>query len=141
MNMRPPFLVTQESPSLTEGAPHRIDASRFWAVLIDIDAYERNPLRGCGFLIDDLGVPKGHIQCLLGPENPISENSLTPSRANIVDVLYSLIGNPEIKRGDNIWSTTLGMAPATTAQSIFLYLNATILPVPSKLYALSIVTP
>ncbi|KAK0217548.1 hypothetical protein EDD85DRAFT_754468, partial [Armillaria nabsnona] len=82
-------------------------ASRFWAVLIGIDAYKRSPLHGCvsdtlsmqSFLIDDLGVPAEHIQCLLGSE---SGDSLTPSHANIIDVLYSLIDNHEIKQGDNI---------------------------------------
>ncbi|PBK72064.1 hypothetical protein ARMSODRAFT_741401 [Armillaria solidipes] len=55
--------VPRKSPSLTRSAPHCVDASRFWSVLIGIDAYERNPLRGCvqdallirSFLIDDLG--------------------------------------------------------------------------------------
>ncbi|SJL04296.1 uncharacterized protein ARMOST_07657 [Armillaria ostoyae] len=102
--------VSRESPSLTQGAPHRIDASRFWAVLIGIDAYKRNPLRGCvsdallmrDYLIDDLGVPEERIQCLLGPENPIPGKFLTPSRTNIVDVLYSLIDNQGIDPGDNM---------------------------------------
>ncbi len=38
-------------------------------------------------------------------------------------------------------STSLGMAPATTAQNMFLYLNATIIPVLPRLYALWTVTP
>ncbi|PBK91148.1 hypothetical protein ARMGADRAFT_1166537 [Armillaria gallica] len=105
----PRHSVSHESPSSTRGAPHRIDASRFWAVLIGIDAYERNPLRGCvsdallvrRFLIDDLGVPKERIQCLLGPEKPNCRIS-APSRTKILDTLYSLIDNPNIKQGDNI---------------------------------------
>ncbi len=42
---------------------HHVDTSRFWAVLIGIDAYECNPLRGCvrdalmmeRYLTEDLG--------------------------------------------------------------------------------------
>ncbi|KAK0205780.1 hypothetical protein DFS33DRAFT_1228998, partial [Desarmillaria ectypa] len=85
-------------------------ASRFWAVLIGVDAYQSSPLRGAvsdaslmrEFLIDDLGVPERRIQCLLGPQNPIPGDLLTPSRANIVNTLHSLISNDEIQRGDNI---------------------------------------
>ncbi len=54
------------------------------------------------FLVDDLGIPEGRIQCLLGPENPIPGKPLTPSHANIVEVLYSLIDNQEIDTGDNM---------------------------------------
>ncbi len=53
------------------------------------------------FLIDKLEVPEYRIQCLLGSQSP-SGDSLTPSRANIVNVLYSLIDNTEIAPGDNI---------------------------------------
>ncbi|PBL01573.1 hypothetical protein ARMGADRAFT_1158313 [Armillaria gallica] len=84
-------------------------ASQFWAVLIGIDAYQSHPLQGCvsdalsmkDFLIDKLEVPECRIQCLLGSQSP-SGDSLTPSHANIVNVLYSLIDNTEIARGDNI---------------------------------------
>ncbi|PBL01547.1 hypothetical protein ARMGADRAFT_907113, partial [Armillaria gallica] len=85
--------------------------SRFWAVLIGIDAYKSSPLHGCvsdaslmkKFLIDDLGMPKERIQCLLGSHNLIPDGDpLTPSRANIVNTLYSLIHNDEIQLGDNI---------------------------------------
>ncbi len=45
---------------------HHVDTSRFWAVLIGIDAYECNPLRSCvrdalmmeRYLTEDLGVLK-----------------------------------------------------------------------------------
>ncbi|KAK0191743.1 hypothetical protein F5146DRAFT_1050224 [Armillaria mellea] len=47
-------------------------------------------------------MPEQRIQCLLGSENPIYGNTLTPSRANIVNTLYSLIHNDEIQLGDNI---------------------------------------
>ncbi|PBK99031.1 hypothetical protein ARMGADRAFT_1073944 [Armillaria gallica] len=50
--------------------PRDIDGSRFWAVLIGIDGYSTNPLRGCvadaleinDYLLNDLGVPKDRIQ-------------------------------------------------------------------------------
>ncbi|KAK0492684.1 peptidase C14, caspase domain-containing protein [Armillaria luteobubalina] len=98
------------SPSLIRRVPHHVDASRFWAVLIGIDAYESSPLQGCvsdatlmkKFLIDDFGVQKERIQCLLGSHNLIPDDPITPSRANIVNTLCSLIHNDEIQRGDNI---------------------------------------
>ncbi|PBK72061.1 hypothetical protein ARMSODRAFT_1082575 [Armillaria solidipes] len=95
----------------TPATQHRVDASRFWAVLIGIDAYQSNPLRGCvsdaklvkKSLIEDVGVPEKRIQCLLGSQIPIPSNDLfTPSRSNIVNMLYSLIDNPDIEPGDNI---------------------------------------
>ncbi|KAK0455687.1 caspase domain-containing protein [Desarmillaria tabescens] len=101
----------RESLSMNRGARHRIDASRFWAVLIGINAYERTPLRGCvsdallvkSFLINTLGVPEERIQCLLGCQNSIPSDPFTPYRANIVEVLYSLINRREIDPGDNIF--------------------------------------
>ncbi|SJL17260.1 uncharacterized protein ARMOST_20807 [Armillaria ostoyae] len=107
---RPLASVISEPYSFIRGAPHRVDASRFWAVLIGIDEYEGSPLHGCvsdaslikKFLIDDLGVPKKRIQCLIGSHNLIPDDPLTPSRANIVNTLYSLIHNDEIQLGDNI---------------------------------------
>ncbi|PBK64094.1 hypothetical protein ARMSODRAFT_962578 [Armillaria solidipes] len=89
----------------------RLDASRFWAVLIGIDAYKTSPLRGCvsdaltmeSYLVKDLGVPKGRIQRLLGPTEHRSLNDFSvPSRVNIVSSLHSLVHNPEIEMGDNI---------------------------------------
>ncbi|PBK72068.1 hypothetical protein ARMSODRAFT_851339, partial [Armillaria solidipes] len=85
-------------------------ASRFWAVLIGIDAYKSHPLQGCvsdalsmkKFLIEKLEVPGNRIQCLLGSKISTCGDSLTPSHANIVNVLYSLIDNPGIAWGDNI---------------------------------------
>ncbi|SJL00996.1 uncharacterized protein ARMOST_04310 [Armillaria ostoyae] len=99
------------TPFLNQNAVDSVDASRFWAILIGIDAYQENPLRGCvsdallmeSFLTNDLGMPEGRIQCLLGPNNPGDPKSTpTASRANIVDTLYSLVHNPEIDRDDNI---------------------------------------
>ncbi|KAK0191761.1 peptidase C14, caspase domain-containing protein, partial [Armillaria mellea] len=71
-----------------------------WAVLIGINAYKDNPLHGCvsdaklmkKSLIEDVGIPEEHIQC----------DPFTPSQSNIVNMLYSLIDNPDIKLGDNI---------------------------------------
>ncbi|KAK0476015.1 hypothetical protein IW261DRAFT_505 [Armillaria novae-zelandiae] len=90
--------------------PTPYQASRFWAVLIAIDAYQPTPLHGCvsgalsmkKFLIDELKVPEHRIQCLLGSNNPIPGSPTTPSRANVVNVLYSLIDNVQIKSSDNI---------------------------------------
>ncbi|PBL01668.1 hypothetical protein ARMGADRAFT_1158373 [Armillaria gallica] len=103
--------IPLEPRSLTEGVQCDIGRYRFWAVLIGIDAYTQDPLRGCvsdallmkRFLTDDLGVPENRIQCLLGSKypNPVDPTS-TPSRANIVDTLYGLADNPEICPGDNI---------------------------------------
>ncbi|SJL17252.1 uncharacterized protein ARMOST_20798 [Armillaria ostoyae] len=95
---------------LAPGNSYHVEASRFWAVLIGIDAYQSNPLHGCvsdaslmkKFLIEDVGVPEHRIQCLLGFENPTPGGSLTPSRTNIVNMLHSLIDNPEIEQNDNI---------------------------------------
>ncbi|KAK0227261.1 hypothetical protein EDD85DRAFT_753015, partial [Armillaria nabsnona] len=85
--------------------------SRFWAVLIGIDAYEYNPLRGCvrdalkmeRYLTEDLGVPKHRIQRLLGSkEHASSDNYHIPTRVNIVQTLVGLMNNAEIQNGDNI---------------------------------------
>ncbi|KAK0490207.1 caspase domain-containing protein [Armillaria novae-zelandiae] len=91
---------------------YHVEASRFWAVLIGIDAYETYPLHGCvsdaslmkRFLTEDVGVPEHRIQCLLGFKNPPTGpgGPLTPSRTNIVNTLRSLINNPEIEQNDNI---------------------------------------
>ncbi|KAK0494190.1 hypothetical protein EDD18DRAFT_1355505 [Armillaria luteobubalina] len=57
-------------PLAIADARHSTEPSRFGAVLIGIDAYARDPLRGCS----------------------------TPSRANIIDMLYSLVDNRNIAR-------------------------------------------
>ncbi|KAK0444584.1 uncharacterized protein EV420DRAFT_1768205 [Desarmillaria tabescens] len=57
---------------------HLVDASRFWAVLIGIDAYPNSSLKGCVsdailmemFLHEHLGVPKGRIESLLSSDDP-----------------------------------------------------------------------
>ncbi len=53
-------------------------------------------------LTEKFEVPEHRIQCLLGPHDPIPGSPMVPSRTNIVNVLYSLIDNVEIQRGDNI---------------------------------------
>ncbi|KAK0227177.1 hypothetical protein EDD85DRAFT_795003 [Armillaria nabsnona] len=100
--------VPSESPSLIQDNRYGVDASRFWAVLIGIDAYEQRRFRGCvsdallmkEFLVDDLGMSEERIQCLLGSEDPTPDDPLTPSRDNIVRVLYSFVDNQEINSGD-----------------------------------------
>ncbi|KAK0457885.1 uncharacterized protein EV420DRAFT_1643733 [Desarmillaria tabescens] len=95
--------------------PRAIDGSRFWAVLIGIDGYRTNPLRGCvsdalemnDYLLNDLGVPKEHIQLLLGPSGKHCDHCLpveysNPSRSNIINTLCELITNPKIEKDDNI---------------------------------------
>ncbi|KAK0471439.1 hypothetical protein IW261DRAFT_1511601 [Armillaria novae-zelandiae] len=90
---------------------HRVDTSRFWAVLIGIDAYERIPLHGSvrdallleRYLTEDLSVPKHRIQCLLGStEHVSSHNYHIPTRVNIIQTLIGLMDNAEIETGDNI---------------------------------------
>ncbi|KAK0443305.1 hypothetical protein EV421DRAFT_1680687, partial [Armillaria borealis] len=85
--------------------------SRFWAVLIGIDAYECNPLHGCvrdalmieRYLTEDLCVPKHRIQRLLGSkEHASSDNYHNPTRVNIIQTLVGLMNNAEIQKGDNI---------------------------------------
>ncbi len=84
------------------------DGSQFWAILIGIDEYPHNPLHGCvsdarsiqRYLNEDLGVPSDHIQCLLG--DPETSPASSPTHANIISALYSLIGNLAIANGDNI---------------------------------------
>ncbi|KAK0475384.1 caspase domain-containing protein [Armillaria novae-zelandiae] len=101
--------------------PHKtsndIDASRSWAVVIGIDAYENiGRLNGCvtdaqSFeeYLTKFGVPEERIQLLLGPKKEASPTSskypddLTyPTRTNITTTLRSLINNPHIERGNNI---------------------------------------
>ncbi len=72
------------------------------------------------FLIEKLEVPGNRIQCLLGAKNPTRGDSLTPSRANIVDALYSLIDNTEIARGDNIIIYYAGHGSSYRCSSHFL---------------------
>ncbi|KAK0227323.1 peptidase C14, caspase domain-containing protein [Armillaria nabsnona] len=109
-------------------AAHRVDANRFWAVIIGINAYPSCPLRGCmsdvkkmeEFLTKDLGMPEGHIQCLLSPipippdpsdstrlciepeERRIVGGVTSPIRENTVNTLLSLSTNPQILPNDNI---------------------------------------
>ncbi|SJL17249.1 uncharacterized protein ARMOST_20795 [Armillaria ostoyae] len=97
------------APTLT--LTHHLDPSCFWAVLIGIDAYKSLPLQGCvsdtklmkKSLVENVGVLEKCIQCLLGSHIPTPlGDPFTPSRSNIVNMLYSLIDNPDIEPGDNI---------------------------------------
>ncbi|KAK0431850.1 hypothetical protein EV421DRAFT_2064352, partial [Armillaria borealis] len=87
-----------------------VERSRFWAVLIGIDAYKSSPLRGCvsdallveKYLKEEIGVPQERIQRLLGSQDTSSDDPSFPSRINIVNTLLSLVDNPQIEVGDNI---------------------------------------
>ncbi|KAK0440894.1 peptidase C14, caspase domain-containing protein [Desarmillaria tabescens] len=73
------------SPPSNDSLPHpnSIEGSRFWAVLIGIDAYPSSPLNGCvsdalamkEYITNDLGVPEDHIQCLLSASYQPSSQS------------------------------------------------------------------
>lgn len=55
------------------------------------------------YLVEDLSVPRDRIQRLLGQMGQkTADNSTTPTRANIVRTLYSLIDNPDITCRGNI---------------------------------------
>ncbi|KAG7441775.1 uncharacterized protein BT62DRAFT_955402, partial [Guyanagaster necrorhizus] len=89
--------------------PSGIEASRFWVVIIGIDAYRQLPLRGCVFdaitmekYFIDLGVPKCRIQLLLGRLDGSRHDSLFPSRENIIKALHDIRTNPLIEIGDSI---------------------------------------
>ncbi|PBK70853.1 hypothetical protein ARMSODRAFT_955602 [Armillaria solidipes] len=91
--------------------PKDLDGSRFWAVLIGVDGDPHYPLHGCvsdaelmeKYLVEDLGVPSDRIQRLLGPTGgQTTDGSISPTHANILKTLYSLIGNTDILPGDNI---------------------------------------
>ncbi|KAK0222824.1 peptidase C14, caspase domain-containing protein, partial [Armillaria nabsnona] len=82
-----------------------------YAVLIGIDKYASYPLQGCvsdvrlmeKYLSEHLHVPTNRIQLLLGSTEHTSPGDLMyPSRANIINALLSIIGNPGILVGDNI---------------------------------------
>ncbi|PBK65059.1 hypothetical protein ARMSODRAFT_917772, partial [Armillaria solidipes] len=126
-----PFLVPNCSPIIPH-CPPRTSASRFWAILIGIDGYQSSPLRGCvsdaismeKFLIEVLGVPKNRIQTLHGPQIHTSDVSTLPNRANIIRMLRSLAGNPDIETGDNIiiyysgHGTTVSIAGAGSIEAL-----------------------
>ncbi|KAK0207169.1 hypothetical protein DFS33DRAFT_1235228, partial [Desarmillaria ectypa] len=85
-------------------------ASRFWVVIIGIDAYRQLPLRGCVFdsitmekYFIDLGVPKRRIELLLGRvDGSMHLDSLFPSRENIIKTLHDIRSNPLIEKGYSI---------------------------------------
>ncbi|KAK0486302.1 hypothetical protein IW261DRAFT_1559707 [Armillaria novae-zelandiae] len=86
-----------------------IDASRFWVVIIGIDAYRQFPLQGCVFdavtmkkYFNDLGVPQDRVCLLLGRLNGSMHDSLFPSRGNIIKTLHDIRNNPLIEKGDSI---------------------------------------
>ncbi|KAK0439940.1 uncharacterized protein EV420DRAFT_1316019 [Desarmillaria tabescens] len=90
--------------------PSAIDASRFWVVIIGIDAYRQLPLQGCVFdaitmekYCIDLGVLKCRIQLLLGRLDGLTHSdSLFPSRENIIKTLHDIRSNCLVEKGDSI---------------------------------------
>ncbi len=59
------------------------------------------------YIIQNLGVPEDHVQCLLGPANmegdiTIPHNTFVPTRRNIIGTLVDLTNNPKINFGDII---------------------------------------
>ncbi|KAK0487953.1 hypothetical protein IW261DRAFT_1558993 [Armillaria novae-zelandiae] len=115
LNAHTLYLFTQYRPFATaEGQAEpikRMDASRFWGVIVGIDRYSTSQLHGCvsdalsieTYLRRDLGVPEDRLQLRLGPKEHIPcDNNAVPSRKNIIATLHSLITNPNIMPGDNI---------------------------------------
>ncbi|KAK0462798.1 hypothetical protein IW261DRAFT_1576159 [Armillaria novae-zelandiae] len=110
-------VAKRPSPSSDHGSLHRrkpFDSHQFWCILIGIDGYHENPLDGCvadvrimeDYMTGVLGVPKEHIQRLLGERSDSSKSirntGLPPIRANIVKTLHGLSTNSGIKKGDSI---------------------------------------
>ncbi|KAK0195810.1 caspase domain-containing protein [Armillaria mellea] len=100
-----------QSLFLPPGPSHIVKSSHIHAVIIGINMYKSYPLRGCvsdarlieKYLTEVFGVPKDHIQLLLGSEEHTSpDDPMNPSRANIIHALLSLAANDEIKDGDII---------------------------------------
>ncbi|KAK0215154.1 caspase domain-containing protein [Armillaria fumosa] len=109
-SLNPPPLPVEDTNSVNTKPLQTIERSRFWAVLIGIDAYQSSPLRGCvsdailmeKYLKEEIGVPGERIQLLLGSQDTSSEDPSFPSHTNIVETLLSLVNNPQIEVGDNI---------------------------------------
>ncbi|PBK98855.1 hypothetical protein ARMGADRAFT_1075658 [Armillaria gallica] len=87
-----------------------LDGSRVWAILIGVDGDPHYPLHGCvsdaelmeKCLVEVLGVPRNRIQRLFGPtRGETTDGSISPTRANILKTLYSLVDNANILPGDN----------------------------------------
>ncbi|KAF9056813.1 caspase domain-containing protein [Rhodocollybia butyracea] len=100
---------------------NKADGHRFHAVVVGINKYDdrRTPvLQGCvndallfrDYLIHDLSVPAGQITALLSragnePLPPLQDIPFpcnTPTRENILNTLYDLHDNPNIKPDDSI---------------------------------------
>ncbi|TFY76399.1 hypothetical protein EWM64_g7613 [Hericium alpestre] len=102
-----PSLAQQSEPV---GSKTLCDASRSWAVIIGIDAYERlDCLKGCvndailvhEFLTDSLKIPDDRITTLTTDQDR-SPDSQWPTRDNIIHALYNLRDNSNIKFNDDI---------------------------------------
>ncbi|KAK0431843.1 caspase domain-containing protein [Armillaria borealis] len=105
---RPPLV--EDITSFNTEPLRTVERSRFWAVLVGIDAYQSCPLRGCvsdallveKYLKEEIGIPQERIQRLLGSQDTSSDDPSFPSRTNIVNTLLDLVDNPQIEVGDNI---------------------------------------
>ncbi|KAK0220831.1 caspase domain-containing protein [Armillaria nabsnona] len=77
------------------------DASRFWALIIGIDKYDSEPLKGCvndgklmkEYLIKDLRVPEDHVRALFNE---------SATRGNIINALLGFGTDQRILRDDII---------------------------------------
>ncbi|KAK0471528.1 caspase domain-containing protein [Armillaria novae-zelandiae] len=75
-------------------APHGINGSKFWAVIIGIDDYKTSPLHGCvsdaemvaEYLRKDLRVPESNMQLLLGPLSLLSPEIKESTESEIKSV-------------------------------------------------------
>lgn len=64
-------------------------------------------------LVEDFGVPKYHIQLLFGATHALPDDTLIPSRENIIHPLHSLTENLEITTAIRSLSTLPDATPVT----------------------------
>lgn len=111
MRTQLPRQLPQSRRQPSSALRHRVNASRFWGVIVGVNAYEDAPLLGSvedafrmkHLLIDVFGVPREQIKTLVGiEERPSPDNSCAPTRANIIKALRDLVDNRLIRHGDNI---------------------------------------
>ncbi|SJL12882.1 uncharacterized protein ARMOST_16315 [Armillaria ostoyae] len=89
------------------------DCSRIYAIIIGINNYDSDELKGCvadavsinDYLTTKLRVPKERVRLLLGcraSDNYPNHSFVEPTRQNIVETLCSLASNTNIQHGDRI---------------------------------------
>jgi len=94
----------------------RSKGSRFWALIIGNDTYEKSPLGGCvndtnlvrRFLLTYLNVPSNQIHSLVNAD-----------RDTMVNALYDLRDNNKIRYGDNILIHYSGHGSSYKARDFF----------------------